>query len=181
MAKLLIVYGTTEGQTRKIAERIAQRARDTGHEVALHDATALPRDLGPAASSAVIVAGSVHIGRHQSSIDHFVRTHRNELENRPSAFVSVSLSAAGDEHDRQDARECAEHFLAGTGWRPTTIHLAAGAFRFSQYDFFKRWIMRRIAREKGTPTDTGQDYEFTDWPALDRFVDDFLAGTTPGG
>lgn len=51
---------------------------------------------------------------------------------------------------------------------------------FSQYDFFKRWIMRRIAREKGTPSDTSQDYEFTDWLALDGFVDDFLAGAGPG-
>lgn len=175
MAGLLIVYGTTEGQTRKIAERMADRVRERGHEVALHDATLLPEGLDVGAFAAVIVAGSLHIGRHQSAVEHFVRHHLETLQNRPSAFVSVSLSAAGDAEEQQDAREAAEGFLAQAGWRPTRVHLAAGAFRYTQYDFFKRWMMKRIARRKGAPTDTSQDWELTDWAELDRFVDEFLA------
>jgi menaquinone-dependent protoporphyrinogen oxidase len=32
--------------------------------------------------------------------------------------------------------------------------------------------MKRIARKAGAPTDTSRDHEFTNWPALDRFVED---------
>ena len=177
MRRLLIVYGTTEGQTRKIAEHVAGGV--AGWTVTLHDATALPADLDPAAYDAVIVAASLHVGRHQTAVEHFVRRHRTALAASRTAFLSVSLSAAGDEHDRQDAHDCAERFLSETGWRPDALHLVAGAFRFTEYDFFKRWIMRRIAREKGTPTDTSRDWELTDWTDLDRFMAGFLHTAIP--
>jgi menaquinone-dependent protoporphyrinogen oxidase len=35
--------------------------------------------------------------------------------------------------------------------------------------------LRRIAAKEGGPVDTSQDYEFTDWAALDEFTMDFLA------
>jgi menaquinone-dependent protoporphyrinogen oxidase len=38
--------------------------------------------------------------------------------------------------------------------------------------------MKRIARKAGAPTDTSRDYEFTNWQALDRFVEQ-LAVKTP--
>ena len=33
--------------------------------------------------------------------------------------------------------------------------------------------MKRIARKAGGATDTSRDYEYTDWAALDEFVDRF--------
>ena len=39
--RILICYGTTEGQTRKIAEFIADVVKRGGHEPALFDATAV--------------------------------------------------------------------------------------------------------------------------------------------
>jgi len=179
MPGLLIVFGTTEGQTRRIAERMAEEARLCGFAVELHDATHLPPGLDPGSFEAVIVAGSVHVGRHQTSVSHFVHDHLASLQRLPSALVSVSLAAAGDGEDRADAQDCADRFLRETGWRPAAVHLAAGAFRYTQYDFFKRWMMKRIAREKGQPTDTSRDHEYTDWEALARFVDGFLATARP--
>jgi hypothetical protein len=34
--------------------------------------------------------------------------------------------------------------------------------------------MRLRARRHGTSTDTSCDHEYTDWEALDRFVDEFI-------
>jgi menaquinone-dependent protoporphyrinogen oxidase len=34
--------------------------------------------------------------------------------------------------------------------------------------------MKLIVRKGGGPTDASQDYEFTDWDALSRFVDSFI-------
>ncbi len=178
MARLLIVYATTEGQTRKIADWLAEQARGRGHDADAHDAAALPAGLDMAGYDAAIVAGSVHMGHHQAAVEHFVKAHRPALERKPAAFVSVSLSAAGDAEDRADALACAEQFLAQTGWHPARVHLAAGAFRFTQYDFFRRWIMRRIAREKHQPTQG--DTEYTDWADLGRFLDSFLADVAAG-
>ena len=38
---VLVAYGTTEGQTRKIAERAGKQVRDHGHEVQLYDSASL--------------------------------------------------------------------------------------------------------------------------------------------
>jgi menaquinone-dependent protoporphyrinogen oxidase len=88
--------------------------------------------------------------------------------------MSVSLAAAGDsEEDKRGLAECLERFLATTGVRPVVVEHVAGAFRYTEYDFLKRWAMKYIAWRKGQPTDTGRDYEYTDWDALARFAEAF--------
>jgi menaquinone-dependent protoporphyrinogen oxidase len=175
MARVLIVYGTTEGQTRRIAQFLGNLIAEKGHEASVLDSTDLPGDLDVGAYDAVIAAASLHIGRHQTSIVHFVHDHAAELNARPTAFLSVSLCAASDDpDDLHDARKCVDRFLADTGWQPTRIELVAGAFRYTQYDFFKRWAMKLIARRKAAPSDTSQDYELTDWAALRAFAGTFL-------
>ena len=171
--KFLCIYGTTEGQTRKITERIAAQIRENGFEVALLDSAALPPDLDVGAFDAVVLAASVHQQRYQTAFAHFVKKHRLELQARPSAFVSVSLSSVLEENE-DDAQEMADRFLDETGWRPTRTELVAGALAYTQYDFFKRQLMKWIVDRAGGPTDASQDYEFTDWDALDTFAVSFL-------
>jgi menaquinone-dependent protoporphyrinogen oxidase len=176
MMNILIVYGTTEGQTRKISEFMADRLRKRIQNVTLVDSTNLPNDLDINSFDAVLAAGSVHNGRHQASLFQFVRDNLETLNAKPCALVSVSLSMASDDkEDRLDAAECAERFLGATEWRPSVTHLVAGALRYTQYDFFKGWILKMIAGAKGASTDTTKDHEFTDWQDLEAFVEAFVA------
>ncbi|NJO37739.1 MAG: protoporphyrinogen oxidase [Rhizobiales bacterium] len=173
---ILIVYGTTEGQTRKIAGVVADHLRAGGAEVTLIDSTDLPRELDMEPFDGVIVAGSLHNGRHQAALLQFVRDHLGALQARPGAFISVSLSMASDDkEDRLDAEDCAKRFLDDAGWTPTVTHLVAGALRYTQYDFFRRWVLKMIAGAKGASTDTSRDHEFTDWADLKAFTDAFTA------
>jgi menaquinone-dependent protoporphyrinogen oxidase len=75
---------------------------------------------------------------------------------------------------------CAAEFVERTGWRPREIHHAAGAFRFTEYDFLKRWAMKYIAFRRGQPTDASRDYELTDRAALAAFADRFAKGLEDG-
>jgi len=173
---VLIIYGTTEGQTRKIASFVADRIRDQGNAVSLVDSTDMPDNLDIGVFDSIIAAGSVHNGHHQASLFQFVHDRAEGLQAMPTAFVSVSLSMASDEaQDRLDAAKCADLFLEVAGWKPTVIHLVAGALRYTQYDFFKGWMLKMIAGAKGASTDTSKDHEFTDWPDLEALVDAFLA------
>ena len=173
--RLLIVYGTTEGQTRKIAQFMRDRFAAAAHVVTLVEAIDATPKLDPRAFDAVLVSGSLHAGRYQAAIEDFVRTHASALAAVRSAFVSVSLAAAGDdEEDKHGLAKCVADFVHRTGWSPATVHHVAGAFRYTQYDFFKRWALKYIAWRKGAPMDTSQDFELTDWDDLGRFVDDFV-------
>lgn len=175
MAKVLIVYGTTEGHTRKVAEHVTKIAGDRGHTVDLADSTSRLKPIE--AYDAAIILASVHQGKHQASITHYIRANLSMLERKPTAFLSVSLAAASPEpEDRAGATKYVQDFLEHeTGWTPDRSHCVAGALRYTRYDFFKRLIMRLIAKRAGAETDTTQDYEYTDWDDVTGLVDNFLS------
>ena len=65
----------------------------------------------------------------------------------PSAFVSVSLSAAGPDPSYLELRDCVEGLERDTLWRPGVVHDAAEAMPFSAYGFFtKSALMVRPCR-----------------------------------
>ena len=176
MKSVLVVYGTTEGQTRKIAEFIANAMTARGVEVELVDSAAERAALVQPVYAAAIVCGSLHQHRYQSSLLHFVSDNKAWLAGIPAAFVAVSLTAAlKDDESRDELRKIAEAFCRETGWTPAITRHVAGALRYTQYDYFKRLIMKLIAKQQGGDTDTSRDHEYTDWDDLTRFVEEFLA------
>ncbi len=171
--KTLVLYGTTEGQTRKIAEFVANRLKQRRDNVTLAHVADAPSDLRPDDYDAAILAASLHAGIYQEPLIKFARAHQERLNLMPSMFLSVSLSAAGKEPEElRGIAECAERFKRETGWA-AEVHHVAGAFRFTEYDFFKRWVMRLIAWEKGVKIGPSQELELTDWDALAEIADDF--------
>ncbi len=173
MCDIPVFYATSEGQTRRIAERIAARIRERGlsSEAISTDTTAASAlDLGTA--QAVIVGASVHGGRHQKSAVDFVKRYRDRLNEGPSAFFSVSLAAASRRPGEADeARRIAETFATEAGWNPSIVATIAGRLAYTQYGFLKRWVMRAIARSEGGATDTSRDHEYTDWTTVERLAD----------
>ena len=160
--KLMIVYGSTEGQTRKICEFLRDESEKAGHTPALFDAMVTPPD--PAEFDAVLVAASLHGGDYQVTVKDYVQNYHKTLNQMNSGFLSVSLTAATDNQESwNELMQHTEDFLIETGWEPKFIEQIAGALRYSQYDFFKRFIMRTISRRSGGDTDTTRDHEYTDW------------------
>jgi len=179
MSKVLIAYGTSEGQTAKIAEHLAEVIRAQGHDAFLVD---ISREApAPAGYHAVIIGASVHKGKHQPWVVDYVRRNRPALQHLPSAFFSVSLAIAdGTVKGRLEAEGYVETFVRETGWYPEKIGLFAGALMYTKYNFLLRQVMRWIARSKGSrDLDTRQDYVYTDLAAVQRFAEEFLATFSP--
>ena len=182
--RVVIFFATREGHTCRVAEHIADDLRDRRVAVDLVDVRQLHEPVDWAGYQAACVAASVHVGRHEPEMIAFVRQHRLELERLSAAFISVTLSQAGaqDVHATADKRGAAaadvqrmiDRFVAETGWRPAHVLPVAGALMYRRYNPLVRFVMKRIARKAGAPTDSSRNYDFTDWPAVDRFVDRFL-------
>jgi len=167
--KLLIAYGTTEGQTRKICEYLRDQAKQKGHDVSLFDATGL--DIDPEAFEAAAIGASLHGEKYQDSIKRYVEENHMALNKMPTAFLSVSLTAAIEESESwEELKHITEEFLESTGWKPTYIEQVAGALRYTEYNFFKKFIMRMIAQRSGGSTDTSKDHEYTNWDQVDRVL-----------
>ncbi|HMK89318.1 MAG TPA: flavodoxin domain-containing protein [Methylocystis sp.] len=182
MQPILVVYGTTEGHTRKIAEFIAARLRDAGKQVDLVDSASPEAGQTPPIYAGAFIGGSVHYDRHQAALTHFVKENLGWLNVIPTAFFSVNLAMLhSDPEARAEAKQCADAFVAETGLKPQATLLIAGALKYARYDFFKRALLRYLVRPGGMKAEEVSEAEFTDWNELARFVDEFVASTQGEG
>ena len=177
--KILIAYGTTEGQTRKVAETISTQIQRPGHEVELFDTANLQKDLKIKSFDKIILAGSVHQKAYQESLRLFIKANLMALDNKPTMFISVSLASAFD--DRQvEAEGYAADLSEELGWKPTKILLVAGAIKYDEYDYFKEQIIKHIAlRGRSVDIQEGSQ-EFTDWSDLAKNVEYFVSMSNVG-
>ena len=171
---VLIVFDTTEGHTKKVVEQVRDTFTEMGEEAELYESSRQSKSLEVTTHDAIVVAGSIHQGRHQDSIGDFVRAHLSELEALPTAFLSVSLSAAFED-GLQEAHSYVEQFLIKSGWQPSRIHLVAGALKHSEYDYFKEQFVRYVVLQDRNVAVGQEDLEFTDWDALKEFTTSFVA------
>ena len=171
MSRVLILYGTSEGQTAKIARAMRGALERSGLDVTTANADVM--DPRPGAFDGIIVAASVHGGTYQKCVRQWVRQHAAEFGTRPAVFVSVCLGVLQkDPKVDADLAAIVARFAAETGWSPRAKHVA-GALLYRRYNVFIRWIMRRIAAKAGGDTDTSRDYEYTDWADVRAFAEAF--------
>lgn len=176
MAKILIVYGTKEGQTKKIAERIAETLRNRNYDTEVKDAQNIPSQFSVTGYSGILVGSSVHMGRWVPAVTRFIQRYREDLGKVDSGFFSCSLSDAnGTPEQRNHFDAHIKRYLKDNGWNPETIGRFGGALAWTRYGFFTRMVMLCAAKVGGQPHDTSKDFEYTDWKLVEQFGNDFAS------
>lgn len=175
-----VFYATREGQAERVAQRIGTDLRAQGTLVDVIDVNHLYGSIEWSHYTQAYVVASVHAGHHEKEMVKFVRRFKDELVARHAPFLSLTLSQAGAEMPnntlvqretaRGDALRMITDFMQETGWHPERVLPVAGALMYSKYNFLVKWIMKRIAHKAGFDGPADRDYEFTNWPAVDRFV-----------
>ena len=172
---ILILYGSLEGQTLKISERLASIIRNKGHHVTTLSGGQLPINYSVDNFDAAIIGGSIHMGKYPAYIKKFVTTHCDWLNNVPSALFTVCMGVNSVHvKSREEARRYGEEFIAQTGWKPKLNQTFAGAVKYTKYSFITRFIMKLISKREGGSTDTSRDHEYTDWESVERFAEEFM-------
>jgi menaquinone-dependent protoporphyrinogen oxidase len=178
MSRLLILYGTTNGHTRKIAQVLGETLGEEGFSCDVIDAERIPRELDVTAYDGVLVAASIHARGYPRAVARWVQSHADQLNLVPSAFVSVCLGILERRPEAQtEVRAIMNRFFEASGWQPAATKTVAGALLYSQYDWLTRWFMKRIVAKAGGDTDTSRDYEYTDWDDLRAFARAFARKT----
>jgi len=171
--RLIVLYGSFDGQARDIAYRIAEVIGRGGHEVQVVPAQARGIRDRIEAADAVIVGGAVRYGHHQKALERAVRDSYVAIVERPNAFFSVCMSAAGPKAKPATAWGYIDEFILRTGWQPGRIASFGGALKWSRYGPLVKLMMRFIVRMAGGDADTSRDHEYTDWNAVERFAAEF--------
>ena len=161
MPSTLILYASVEGHTERIARRMAEFLRGRGHSV---DLMPTGREIDLSRYAGVVVGASVHYGHHPASLAAFLRRNAVALAPCKGAFFSVSLGAK---------QRYATKFLRKARWRPQVTAVFAGALQYSKYGPIKRRVVQAFAAIGGHDTDTSRNYDYTDWPAVERFSEAF--------
>jgi menaquinone-dependent protoporphyrinogen oxidase len=167
---ILVTFATHEGQTERIAARIADDLVERRFRVEVVEVGDAP---APGGYEAVVIGSPIRYERHGRAIARYLRRHHSELDAIPFALFQLSMTSthSDDEHTTK-AQQLVDTFLERTGVHPDLIGTFAGALRYSQYGWVTARVMRSIARREGNDTDTSHDHEYTDWEQVDRFATD---------
>ena len=168
MSRILLVYASKHGQTFAVASHVAQRLRTAGHAVDVVDAASRPP--APDSYDLAIVGACIELARHSAYTCDYVLRHRAALAAMPTAFFSVSMSAAQPDAGR-DPHGYMEKTFTQVGWHPDVCEAFGGALRYRQYGWLTRFALKQMAKRAGHSTDTSRDHVFTDFAAVTAFAD----------
>jgi len=177
--RVLLLYATRQGQTEKVAARLAGHFRSAAAEVRLVNARdrEAAREIDPADFDLLVFGGSLHAGGIEKEILEWINARAPGITPKPRSFFLVLLSAAtreraAREHALADARQKLDEQL---DIEFDDVEMIAGALRYSKYSWPLKWLMRRIAKQQGGDTDTSRDYEYTDWQQVEAYAERLLA------
>jgi menaquinone-dependent protoporphyrinogen oxidase len=176
MKRVAIIVSSQYGQTLKIAEclRSVLEEFDQCARLFLVNSDKEMSVIRLEEFDGVIVGGPVYLGSLPSVIQKWIRLHSEELNKIPVGFFTVSLNAADRRPEaRNDDIRVIKDFLEHTGLKPVLTSSLIGAIHYRQYGFFEKWILRRVYRSLGGPTDTKRNHELTDWNTVKSFAHSF--------
>ncbi|OKO98427.1 menaquinone-dependent protoporphyrinogen IX dehydrogenase [Xenorhabdus eapokensis] len=169
----LLLYSTQDGQTKKIITRIAENLRRAGIECELRDLSTVKQvNLMP--YQKVMVGASIRYGRFNSVLHNFVIRHQKQLNQIPTAFFGVNLTARKPEKRTPETNAYVRKFLIKSPWQPDICGVFAGALLYPRYRWLDRIMIQFIMRMTGGETDTTKEIEYTDWKQVDHFSEKFL-------
>lgn len=166
--KTLILYFTTDGQTKRIAQAIA---REIQHEVELISLKQQAVDFTEKLVTAdqIVVGASIRYGHFDQRVYKFIEQYHSLLNQKPSAFFSVNLTARKANRKTPETNVYTRKFLARIKWKPTLVEVIAGALRYPRYTWFDRLCIQLIMKLTKGETDATREYEYTNWQQVAEF------------
>ena len=168
MAKILMIYSTTDGHTREICQRLVQVIEQHDHQVTLipvEDAANMDLQL----FDKIVVGASIRYGKHHQQVYDFIAGNQRILDSKPNAFFSVNVVARKPEKNQPETNPYLKKFLQQIAWQPQELAVFAGKLDYPRYSFRDRQIIRFIMWMTKGPTDPATVIEFTDWQQVENF------------
>ena len=168
MARILIIYSTTDGHTIEICRRLERAVESRGHSVRLLDIKDDPK-LAAGEFDKVVIGASIRYGKHQPLVKDFIEKNQATLEGHPNAFFSVNVVARKPEKNRPETNPYLQKFLKQIDWQPQLLGVFAGRIDYPSLGFVDKHMIRLIMWITKGPTDPTQTLEFTDWQKVEEF------------
>jgi menaquinone-dependent protoporphyrinogen oxidase len=168
MAKILLIYSTTDGHTIKICNRLRELIEQQPHQVTVVSIRDM-RDVALDSYDKVVIGASIRYGKHNSAVAEFIASNQHALDSKANAFFSVNIVARKPAKNRPETNPYLQKFLKQVSWKPKELAVFAGKLDYPRYSFFDRMMIRFIMLMTKGPTDPKAIVEFTDWSKVEAF------------
>ena len=168
MAKVLLLYSTTDGHTVEICKRMQSVIEAEGDAVVLANLADGP-NLADFEFDKVVIGASIRYGKHQKTVYEFIRSNKETLERYPNALFSVNVVARKPEKNTPETNPYLQKFLKQIDWVPQNLGVFAGKIVYPALGPVDRSMIRFIMWMTKGPTDPTGTYEFTNWDKVEAF------------
>ena len=171
MTSSLLIYSSTDGQTKKICETIKNYSIDKDSFELINIDEAFKKKISD--YQKIIIGASIRYGRHSPRIYEFIKINKDVLESKKNAFFSVNVVARKPEKSTPETNPYIKKFLKKTKWQPMKLGVFAGKIDYPNLNFINKNIIRSIMFITNGPTNINKSYEFTNWQNVKDFTIEF--------
>lgn len=171
--RILILYSSRFGQTKKIAEQLQQQLRLADAQVdVLNIVNAQTVDIS--SFDKIVIGASIRYGHYAQDMTRWIISKADELNNKPTAFFSVSILATKPHKSTPQTHSYTRKFFQRIPWHPQLIGIFAGELDYAKYNFADRYMMKIVMKLNGGETNSKAHIEFTDWAKVRQFGEQIL-------
>jgi menaquinone-dependent protoporphyrinogen oxidase len=168
MIRILIIYASVDGQTKKISEYIATKRKKTENEIitiSIENVESINIDE----YDEIVIGAAIRYGKFNKKIYKFIEKNKQLLSSKVNAFFIVNATARKRGKDNPSTNSYAAKFIKRSQWQPQNIAIFAGRINYSKYNFFDRAMIKFIMKITKGPTEQSTNIEFTNWQKVDEF------------
>lgn len=157
---VLVVYGSQQGSTAQIAEKIGETLRAKSIPADVQEASAVS-DLAP--YRAIVIGSSVYMGQWHKHVVRFMKENVESLENLPVWIFSSGPTGPGDPLKLMDGwfyPKSMEALIQRI--KPLDVTCFGGKLELAALNPFQRFIINKVKAPEG---------DFRDWQAVADWVD----------
>lgn len=177
MARVLLLYSTVYGLSRRICERLQTLLNDAGEHAVVEPLVGTTVDL--TSFDVLVIGASIRQGKHNPAVLAFIREHLALLQSRPSAFFSVNLVARKPAKNTPETNPYLKRFMAACPWQPQLLGVFAGELDYQRYGPVDRHLVRFVMWLNKGPTDLSTSTTFTNWDEVERYAQRIRALAPP--
>ena len=164
--KTLILYSTRDGQTKKIAQFIADKLGQNAVVQSISETVDLT------VFDQIVIGASIRYGHFDRKLYKFIE--------KQTAFFGVNLTARKAGKDSPETNVYVRKFLQRIHWKPKQTAVFAGALLYPRYKLHDRLAIQLIMRLTGGETDPTKEIEYTDWGKVTAFADNLSSAVVNG-
>ena len=167
-SKLLILYSTVDGHTKKICEYINKKLKNKRiiSISSLEESVKFKLEQ----FDEIVIGASVRYGYHRKNVYEFIRNNKSILNDKRTVFFSLNLTARKSEKNTADTNPYVYKFLKKINWEPTIKDVFAGRLDYPNLDTLNKLAILFIMVITNGPKDTSKTYELTDWKRVDILI-----------